>query len=803
MRLSPLALLLVSVTLGCSGWLGDPSGGPAGPGERDAGPGVDAGPPVACGETGQAILYFERACATCHQGSRFPDLRRDALPRLLELESRRVPGERLLVPGDPEASFLYRKMAHTQGEGGGAGMPLGRATPVPELALVERWIREGAPTRCEELAPPEVPYDPNTLDPAELFTCEDPDAPRSSPSRVRRITDDEFTQVAVNATGTNKNPLQAPEGLPYSTYAEGVGMDSATLRLLMLHLPAASSKWTRGDPGGGRMYGLHKCCSEPRSQIVACMEDQATPTDDCLDRYVDTLLRRGALFRAPTEDESSRLRAYLVERIAAESESGITRIETLSEVAQAALLMTGALFRSDVGDPMTMDGTVRELSNTELAFALGSVLTPAPVGAPIPQGYGSEDDPDHGLYDDGRLARIAAAAADGSIRDPETRVALFRHYASGISEVRPDVYTGYRDTRGDYWIAPRLLAFFRDWLDYGHANSAFKDNPAATSAFPSTGLQYDAAVLGYASLQGPPQHSGAHESNLVQQLDDLIARVVVETDRSGDDVFRTLFTTRQAFLPSHGEPRSTWAYGWTEPIARDDAERWVTLNESRRGVLTHPAWLGAHGGNFEDDASLVLRGHWLRTKLFCQSFGDLSDVQGLQAMLGPSDPMHSARMRVARATEPGVDPDADLETVTQCWGCHQYMNTLGDAFELFNHAGFERATDHGGPPDGSTVIDNLPDPALNRAYSGPVELVEAIAESAYARRGMVRHAFRYFMGRDEVLADGCTLVEMEAALDRTGSFLSMIEALVASDTFVRRELATEALATDDREGGMP
>ncbi|MCA9615075.1 MAG: hypothetical protein KC586_20105, partial [Myxococcales bacterium] len=573
-------LLPLFVLAGCSGLLGDPGDGPAGPRGRDAGPNVDAGPPVACGDTGEAILYFERACASCHQGSRFPDLTREGLARLSSLESRRVPGEPLLVPGDPEASFLYRKMAHTQGEGGGAGMPLGRSTPVPELALVERWIRAGAPTACEELEPPTIEYDPNTLDQAALFTCANPEAPRSSPSRVRRITDDEFTQVAVNATGTNKNPLQAPEGLPYPTYAEGVGMDPATLRLLMLHLPSASAKWTRGDPGGGRMYGLHRCCTEPRSQIIACMEADA-PTDACIDTYVDTLLRRGALFRAPNEDEASRLRAYLVERLAAEGASGVTRQETLSEIAQAALLMTGALFRSDVGDPMTMDGTVRELSNTELAFALGSVLSPAPVGTPIPQGYGSADDPDDGHYDAGRLALIAAAADDGSIRDPETRVALLRHYASGISEVRPDLYTGYRDTRGDYWIAPRILAFFREWLDYGQANSVFKDHPAKTSGYSSNGTQYDAAVLGYGALQGPAQHSGLHETNLVQQLDDLIARVVVESDRSGEDVFRALLTTRDVFLPAYvDEARATWAYGWDEPVARDDAARWVTYPES-------------------------------------------------------------------------------------------------------------------------------------------------------------------------------------------------------------------------------
>ena len=570
-------------------------------------------------------------------------------------------------------------------------------------------------------------------------------------------------------------------------------MDPATLQLLFLHLPNATAQWSAGDPSGRRMYGISSCCSNPRSSIVSCMQ-AAAPTEDCIDRWVDTVLRRGSLFRAPTEDETARLREYVVGRMADEAASGTSRRDSLHETAQAALLMTGALFRSDLGDPMTMDGTVRELSDTELAYALGNVLSPAPVGVPIAQSYNSSDDPDSMDFDSGRMGLIAAAAEDGTIRDPARRIELFRHYASGISPERPDLYTGYRDVRGDYWIAPRILAFFRDWLAYGDANSTFKDHPAETSAFPSDGSQYDPARLGYAALQSPAQHSGAHETNIVQQLDDLIARVVVESDASGKDLFHNLFTTRMAFLPSHGsEARATWAYGWTDPVALNDDARWVTLPSDgvRLGVLTHPAWLSAHGGNFEDDASLIMRGHWLRTQLFCQSFGDLSDVQGLQAMLEESDPSRSARARVRRATEPGVDPMGDVATISQCWGCHQYMNTLGYPFEAFNHAGFERAMDHGGAPDASATIDNLPDPALNRAYANTTEFIEALASSRYARRGMVRHAFRYFMGRDEVLADGCTLVEMEEALDRTGSFLSMLEALIASETFVRRELATE------------
>jgi len=400
------------------------------------------GPPgfAECGEAGAAILFFERSCAGCHQGSRYPNLSREGLARLTELESEIEPGTPLLVPGDPEGSFLYRKMAHTQGPEGGANMPLGRASPVSELGMIESWIENGASVVCDDLAPPDVAYDPNALDPEALFTCADPAATRTSPSRVRRVNSDEFTEVAVNAGGVSENPLAGLAGV-YTTYAEGVGMDPATLNLLMMHLPATTRHWTYGD-GSPRMHGLHTCCTN-RSSVVACML-QDTPTEECIDNWVDIVLRRGALFREPSADETTRLRTFLTDRLGEEPTTGVSRQQTLHETAQAAVLMTGALFRSDLGDPERAEGNQRELSNSEIATMLGSVLGPAPVGVPLRQSTSSSD-PDSGMFARGRYAYIAQAAEDGTIRDAEVRRELFRRYASGVS---PD-----RGTRlSSYWL---------------------------------------------------------------------------------------------------------------------------------------------------------------------------------------------------------------------------------------------------------------------------------------------------------------------------------------------------------------
>jgi hypothetical protein len=154
----------------------------------------------------------------------------------------------------------------------------------------------------------------------------------------------------------------------------------------------------------------------------------------------------------------------------------------------------------------------------------------------------------------------------------------------------------------------------------------------------------------------------------------------------------------------------------------------------------------------------------------------------VEAMLIPSAPELSARERVAQS----------IENNDECMGCHAMMNSLGRAFETYNHTGFFRAEDHGGPPDGSTVVDNLPDPRLNRAYGNAVEMVTAFAGSRHVERCFIRQMFRFFMGRDETAADACILSEMEAAYEETGgSFISMLERLVMSDTFRYRTRVQE------------
>jgi hypothetical protein len=71
----------------------------------------------------------------------------------------------------------------------------------------------------------------------------------------------------------------------------------------------------------------------------------------------------------------------------------------------------------------------------------------------------------------------------------------------------------------------------------------------------------------------------------------------------------------------------------------------------------------------------------------------------------------------------------------------------------------------------------------------PFELIERLARSDRVRQSILRHAFRFFLGRNEELSDAGTLQDAERAyLDTGGSFRAVVTSLLSSDSFrFRRE----------------
>jgi hypothetical protein len=836
---------LPAATFGACDGNGSPS--QSGGGGSGGGGGCAASPTLPAVE---ALFGMRCAGSSCHgagPGGVFPPLAAGEPSAWLGLASHADPSKQLVVPGDPEQSWLYMKVSGMQGPEGGALMPLGAAAPIPEAAAIHDWIAAGAPGSCSGAGggtPTPVTTDPNALDQEQLFTCP-ADAPAaSSPARIRRIDSPEWTYALPQAlngwhggtqSAAHLNPFTALATEPYSTYAAGVTIDTATLDLYFQVLPEAPGSWIAHDPagtGGLRIRGINDdgalgCMFGPAAKI------EVSPTDSCIDTFVDRFLTLGVLARGPTSTEHGNLRALLQTTLAAEGGDVSKRPATLALVAQAAWLTSGALFRSEMGAPSKDPAQRNRLSNEELALVVGGMLSFHRPGAPmlgLPfHAFVGPPDPDDECHP--WLHLVSEAAADGSIQDPATIKKLIAAYGGGADpggqplacqngttvrrrDLSMELDERRLGPRGELWLAPRIAGFFREWLGYGNANTVFKDTPGLTGKYPTTSNMYDMTTLGFNNLQ-----SGyyGYEPMLVDQLDDTIARTVLDAAADNQDVFKALMTTRLFRLPSDRADsngvsctkdsdctemgftncssevsqcvtsiaKSTLAAARVynvEDVPATDTGRWVTLPaEERSGVLTHPAWLVAHGSNFQDDPSLVQRGKWVRQNLFCETVPGLELVM-VQAKLGARGPTLSARDRV----EAAIDPNAT------CMGCHRLMNTLGYPFEMYNHAGFLRAwdkydddgtTEH--PPDATSTITNLPDPALNVAIADAVDFAQRVGASPYARRCFIRQAFRYFMGRDETLADQCTLAAMEQALDQ-GSFFDMLAVLASSDSVLYR-----------------
>ncbi|MBA4188750.1 MAG: hypothetical protein C0467_12195 [Planctomycetaceae bacterium] len=234
-----------------------------------------------------------------------------------------------------------------------------------------------------------------------------------------------------------------------------------------------------------------------------------------------------------------------------------------------------------------------------------------------------------------------------------------------------------------------------------------------------------------------------------------------------------------------------WNYPTTQPAKM----------EHRKGILTHPAWLIAFAANTETDP--VRRGKWVREKLLA---GTIPDVPVTVDAVIPEDHHKTLRQRLDKAT-----------TAEYCWKCHQRMNPLGTAFEMYDDFGrfrteesleypanlVKKMPDKGSPEtDLRDIYKTLPvdakgrlvgtgDPNLDGDIRDAIDLTERLAKSAKVRQSIIRHAFRYFMGRNEVLSDSKTLIEADQAYVQSGgSFDAVIVSLLTSDSFIYRKSTT-------------
>lgn len=434
------------------------------------------------------------------------------------------------------------------------------------------------------------------------------------------------------------------------------------------------------------------------------------------------------LGRQATEEERARFATfYQRSRQKAGRESAAHILIT------AILMQPEALFRQELGaGPADKFGRVR-LSPRELGFALSFALADRPV------------------------TQLMSAAATNQLT---TRDAISRVVREHLARARPVYPPSGRPCTFDN--SPRLLQFFREYFDYPHVSEVFKD---------------------------PPTGVGTHEpARLAADLELTILDIV----NRDEQVLMRLLTTSQFYvqtkrvtsseagvqLASAADNRRTGfhtAYNLPIDWQWSAAAQPVTFpTNERAGVLTHPAWLAAWSGNFENHP--VQRGKWIRTHLLG---GTVPDVPiGVDArVLEREHTTFRDRLKLSTAA-------------AECWRCHRKMDPLGVAFERYDHYGRFQRLDAGQPVIATAFLDGTGVPELDgRTFDGPAELMRFLARSVYVEQVFVRHAFRFFLGRNETLGDANTLQDAHRAYRKSGgSFKELVVALLSSDSFVYRKV---------------
>ena len=648
--------------------------------------------------------------------------------------------------------------------------------PTERKAIVEWLTKElQAVGRGPVEGSEHFPRHGNRIDHDALFSGEHK-GPAYTTSRLWRISPQIYQRFSakVDMTRQFNAPLQTASQEGIRDYALLLA-DEATIKTMLQNCKRAAMTLLHGRVNTSRSRSSEKESKQGRrtgskhkvftSFIGGKGKPSPAEMKEVLDFTIEFLLER----KATDDDRKRYIDGFLEPNCAlAGREAG------LSGMLTTIMMSPEFLFRMELGLGDELPDGRRMLSPREIAFALSFAL------------FDSVDANTLKAAEEGRLKTKEDVAREFTrlLDEPDKRVrdAVGKHFwitgkGAGITDAKL-IEASY----------PRLLRFFREFFGYLKVQDVFKDDS---------------------------RHDGKHEAfGLISDADWLVLWAL-KNDRQ---VLHTLLTTDEYFVRSRSHPkkpiRSARAFNIDEQRDQPKSDQGFSRapikmpSEQRAGMLTHPAWLAAHSGNFENDP--VRRGKWIQEHLLAGNVPDLPI--GVAAQL-PEEPHRTLRQRF------------DVVRVEECWRCHRKMNPLGDPFEAYDDFGrfrnnhlvgedgkviateFEaysrvrsiqwRDSHKKGAPlekfttipvDASGELRGTGDPQLDGKVDGPLDLVKRLAKSDRVRQSFLRHVFRYWMGRNETLNDSPTLMAMDQAyLENDGSFRALLTALVTSDSFLYRK----------------
>lgn len=679
------------------------------------------------------------------------------------LVGREPPAKPAGTPGAPATQFVTTHCVKCHGpEKPSGGVRLDDLTADPAQD-VERWaavrdqIRDGLMPPAKQAKPDaaasravvawvtertgghaaKLPNQGNLI-PHELLFGKPATAVEAAAPRVWRLSPEGYLGF-VQEVGRGKiaglvQPFTLAPERGIKDFAGLYTIDEPSTEILIRNAEAIVELQTAHEVKDGKVQGKNGSVRE----FLALLDTKSEPTPAQLEAAIQSQFQM-AIGRRATADELKRFLGLYEKCARVGDRPGAART-----MLQAVLLKTDAMYRSELGRGKS-DGTGRKmLAPEELAVAVSLALG------------------------DRRDAALMTAAVKAELTTKEQVAAHVRRLLDSPRESD----------------RTRVLRFFREYFEYGNATNVFKDKPKDF-------------------VHQPGQ--------LVSDTDRLVLHILA----ADKDVFRELLTTPKSFV-NYTTAKNKQKGGVEEPkpavvlnpinnkgqkgiesvygVETWEPEQPLALPENTRlGILMQPSWLVAWSTNFDNDP--VRRGRWVRERLLGGNVPDLPI--GVVAQV-PDDPHRTFRDRLT------VTRDAS------CWKCHQRMDDLGLPFEQFDHYGRFRTAEpvldveataknvgKKGKPLGpvyrdatlvatGTIADSG-DAKLDGPVKDPRELVKKIANSDVARQVFVRHAFRYFLGRNETLSDARTLQDADRAyLTSGGSFKALVVSLLTSDSFLYR-----------------
>lgn len=568
-----------------------------------------------------------------------------------------------------------------------------------------------------------------------------------------------------------RQPFLLEDKIGIKDYANLLFADSAVVSVLMSNAASAADELIKDS---------------------AIASSSGSPSDVKLDSAISQHFRK-VVYREPRKDELNNY-SILFRKTAEEGGNA----EAMRLVLMAVMLHHESVYRVEIGLGDSDSFGRRILSGTEMAFAIAYALT--------------DRRPD---------ATLLQAAATGKLNNSK--------------DARYQVTRMLQDDRIE---KPRILRFFQEFFGYAEAHKVFKDEDRS-GGFAYYGENYPAMyekdadffvmnilekdkdvfrqlltsdefyILNRATFRNTVydfykknkrqldkgQLPESKEKELLQRLNlkgwhELNKKYNLHNFNKG-------FNGSVAAIKKIVDEQYSWMNTKDEnvllhrmqalykkyPMVYDlkDEEQDFLLPQPykrphRAGMLTHPAWLIAHSLN--DSTDPIRRGKWVREHLLG---GVIPDIPITVDASIPENHNKTLRERLFKTEQ------------QECWRCHKKMNPLGYAFEMYDDFGRYRTAEKltkGGtkPVNANGELTGTGEKNVDGDVKNALELIHKLAQSDKVRQNMIRHVFRYFMGRNEMLTDSKTLIAADQAyLENGGSFNALLISILSSDSFLYRK----------------